>query len=55
MIEQLPDSWPFPDAATDQRAVAEMPREWRTTEVGKSVARPKRRPPFLDDVQDAPY
>jgi hypothetical protein len=51
----LPTTWPFPsqDAATDQRAeVVGM-----TVPEGKSKGRKYcyRRPPILDDVQDAPY
>jgi len=53
----LPTTWPFPsqdkqDAATDQRA-ALVSREAQHLE---SIAkRGCRRPPNLDDVQDAPY
>jgi len=51
----LPTTWPFPDAATDQRAaVVEYPRKGDKRAAG-TVHTPRRRPPILDDVQDAPY
>jgi len=67
--QRLPDSWPFQDAATDQReCVAHGSRGHilKTTSRKRNAGRaspqakvegstPSALSPILDDVQDAPY